>query len=328
MGFKVGSTRKTSASRLNYNNLTSIISGRQPYSLNYLAVAGGGAGGSSNIPAGTGGGGGGGAGGFVPGTLSVTPGTTYTITIGAGGVGATPALNSTRGSNTIIEGFVTAVGGGVGVSYVMYPGNLPLSNGGSGGGAQTDVNQFRIAGSGYGFPSPTQQGYPGGAATPGPAGPSGGAISQGGGGGAGGVGGNATGAPLYIGGAGGAGATWPFTGAILYAGGGAGGAGGSNSGQGGPGGGGPGGNSAGAPVAIGGAGATNSGSGGGGSTGAGPGTPPTTSGGTGGSGIVLLTMPTSDYSGSYTGANVAVSNPASAPGKTVLSFYSSGTYTG
>jgi hypothetical protein len=328
MGFKVGSTRKTSASRLNYNNLTSIISGRQPYSLNYLAVAGGGAGGSGNLPVGTAGGGGGGAGGFVPGTLSVTAETTYTITIGAGGVGATPGLNSTRGSNTIIQGVVTAVGGGVGVSYVLYPGNLSLSNGGSGGGAQTDVNQFRIAGSGYGFPSPTQQGYPGGAATPGPAGPAGGAISQGGGGGAGSVGGNALNSAPYRGGIGGNGATWPFTGEILYAGGGSGAAGGSTNAPGSPGGGGQGGASAVGPGAVGGAGATNSGSGGGGSTGAGPGTPPTTSGGSGGSGIVLLTIPTNDYSGFYTGANVAVSNPASAPGKTVLSFYSSGTYTG
>jgi hypothetical protein len=36
-------------------------------------------------------------------------------------------------------------------------------------------------------------------------------------------------------------------------------------------------------------------------------------------------MPTTSYSGSYTGANVAISTAGS---NTVISFYSSGTYTG
>jgi len=50
-------------------------------SVSYLVVAGGGGGGGSN-------GGGGGAGGYRTGTnLAVTPGTSYTVTVGAGGAG-------------------------------------------------------------------------------------------------------------------------------------------------------------------------------------------------------------------------------------------------
>jgi hypothetical protein len=41
--------------------------------------------------------------------------------------------------------------------------------------------------------------------------------------------------------------------------------------------------------------------------------------------VVILAVPTSNYSGSTTGANV--STPPAAPGMTVLTFNSSGTYT-
>ena len=58
----------------------------------YLVVAGGGGGGYYNLG---GGNGGGGAGGFRTGTgLSVTAGTTYTVTVGSGGVAGTGPSSS------------------------------------------------------------------------------------------------------------------------------------------------------------------------------------------------------------------------------------------
>ena len=52
-----------------------------PYTVEYLVIAGGGAG--AGI-----GGGGGGAGGFLSGSISVTPGVAYTLTVGSGGTGS------------------------------------------------------------------------------------------------------------------------------------------------------------------------------------------------------------------------------------------------
>jgi hypothetical protein len=50
-------------------------------------------------------------------------------------------------------------------------------------------------------------------------------------------------------------------------------------------------------------------------------------GGQGGSGVVKITVPNARYPGiQYTGSNVVISNPPSAPGNTVINFYSSGTF--
>jgi hypothetical protein len=46
--------------------------------------------------------------------------------------------------------------------------------------------------------------------------------------------------------------------------------------------------------------------------------------GAGGSGVIILSIPTASYSTLYTGANVGVGTSGS---NTILSFYSSGTYT-
>ena len=88
-------------------------------SVNYLVVAGGAGGGSTHYTANpTSGGGGGGAGGFLAGSgLSVTAGTTYAITVGAGGVGVDASVtNGTNGTNslfgTLVNGSTGAVGGG------------------------------------------------------------------------------------------------------------------------------------------------------------------------------------------------------------------------
>ena len=106
----------------------------------YLVVAGGGGGGMDM-------GGGGGGGGVLASTVSVTAGTSYTVTVGAGGTGA-PAggppepwghqftTSATSGSNSVF-GALTAVGGGYGgSSYFGYTPNYGYgANGGSGGGA-------------------------------------------------------------------------------------------------------------------------------------------------------------------------------------------------
>jgi hypothetical protein len=102
-------------------------------SINVLLVGGGGAGGSGWQ------GGGGGGGGFVEDTLAVTPGTSYTITIGAGG---TAGFTSARtGSNSTIAFtsnstvVLTAIGGGAGTGETITANttNSIGSAGGSGG---------------------------------------------------------------------------------------------------------------------------------------------------------------------------------------------------
>ena len=62
----------------------------QPYAVQALVIGGGGGGGYNS-------GGGGGAGGVLASTAFLTPGTTYTVVIGAGGVAGTD--NSTPGTN-------------------------------------------------------------------------------------------------------------------------------------------------------------------------------------------------------------------------------------
>lgn len=93
-----GSTGSTGAT----GNLGLPGSGRaanQPTTVEYLAVGGGG----------YGDGGGGGAGKVTSGSFTQSTGTTYTITIGAGGVGGNQAQE--RGGTTSISGVVSNVGG-------------------------------------------------------------------------------------------------------------------------------------------------------------------------------------------------------------------------
>ena len=263
------------------------------YSINYLVVAGGGAGYQS---------GGGGAGGVVCGSTTVTTGSSYTITIGAGGAYTTnPAIvpgGNIIAGNTKICGtgvVITALGGGYGGA-----GGQP---GGSGGGAwlcgvqtvgsalQPGQAQTVTAGA-Y-----TNRGFPGVRGT------SNGGDSAGGGGGAG-----AVGSPN---GTGGAGYTWPYTG-NTYAGGG----GGIASHIGGTGGGGTAGT-----LSIPGSGgnATYYGGGGGGwGTQAAPGTAYYTSG-SGYPGLVILAVPVAAYPGSAAGATVTCA-PASYPGVKLLTY--------
>ena len=100
-------------------------------SVEYLVVAGGGAGGGITNDAG----GGGGAGGYrtnVGGTLmSLTSGTGYTVTVGAGGAGAANNRGG-KGGNSVFS-TITSTGGGGGGGGASGP-SINGENGGSGGG--------------------------------------------------------------------------------------------------------------------------------------------------------------------------------------------------
>ena len=81
--------------------------------IEYLVVAGGGGGGNGYDNAG---GGGGGAGMVLTGTLSVTPGNSYAITVGDGGEGGANTRTNNAGSpgdNSVLD-TITALGGGAG----------------------------------------------------------------------------------------------------------------------------------------------------------------------------------------------------------------------
>lgn len=109
----------------------------------YLVIAGGGGGGSDQ-------GGGGGAGGYLTASgLSLTVGTSYTVTVGAGGAGS-PANSAggASGSNSVFSSF-TSTGGGRGGN-----GNADTAQtggSGGGGGAQTSSQSGKAGTSGQGF---------------------------------------------------------------------------------------------------------------------------------------------------------------------------------
>ncbi|KKU54035.1 MAG: hypothetical protein UX77_C0034G0003, partial [Parcubacteria group bacterium GW2011_GWA1_47_11] len=229
-------------------------------SVDYLVVAGGGGGGSSL-------GGGGGSGGVRTGTLSVTAGTSYTVTVGGGGTAGTGAnVNGGNGGDSVFS-TITSTGGGGG-------GNLNNSgnSGGSGGGAGR-AGSGSTAGTGT-----AGQGNDGGT--------NGGfSLSGGGGGGAGAVGSNSP--SSNVGGAGGNGVASSITGSsVTYGGGG----GGGTDTNGTPGAGGSGGGGAGTATQGATAGTANTGGGGGG----GGGTGGTYAGGAGGSGIVIVSYTPND----------------------------------
>jgi hypothetical protein len=162
------------------------------YSVDYLILAGGG-GGSY---------GGGGAGGLLQGSsISVSPGTSYTVTIGAGGTA------SSSGSDSSVFS-LTAIGGGGG--YVGGTGRVARS-GGSGAGTQYSAGNSGVAGSGT-----AGQGNNGGTGGDGVSA----YTSGGGGGGAGAVGASTS---TTAGAAGGVGLASSISGSsVFYAGGGGG----------------------------------------------------------------------------------------------------------
>jgi hypothetical protein len=274
------------------------------YSIDFLVVAGGGGGGTL--------GGGGGAGGYRTSTQSVTLGTAITITVGDGGAGSTGEYNSgttadgSTGSDSSISGSglttITSTGGGGAGGHARNG-----KNGGSGGGGGSETS---VGGSGNTPSTSPSQGNNGGngiVANP--------YYGSGGGGGSSAVGSNGTGP---AGGNGGAGTASSITGSSVTR---AGGGGGSTN-SGGTGGTGAAGGSDGTTVSGSNASAatanTGSGGGGGGYNGV-----PASLGGSGGKGVVILSMPLANFSGTTTG-----SPTASDDGTTKrLVFNGSGSYT-
>jgi hypothetical protein len=270
------------------------------YQINYLVVAGGGGGGAAGIANNYEGGGGGGAGGYISGSVISTGSTVYSFTVGAGGAGGINASRSANGSNS--TGFsTTAIGGGAGAGRNNAGTDFAANSGGSGGG-----------GSNYG----SQQSGAAGTSGQGNSGGNAAAVASnnggnGGGGGSGSSGSNSSG---ETGGNGGSGTSNSITGSsISYAGGGGGGGGTAGSGQGGGGNGGNGGG------VSGGNGTANRGGGGGGCV---AGSSPS-NGGNGGSGVVILSLPTVNYSGVTTGSPTVTTSGAN----TIITFTSSGSYT-
>ena len=278
------------------------------YYVSYLVAAGGGGGGSS------GSGGGGGAGGVSTGsTLLLVPGTTYTATIGSGGVGSVYGSStvSTAGGNSSFSS-ITALGGGRGGDWSVGSGG----DGGSGGGASG-------GGAASGGSGTSGQGSAGGSA------PGGANYGSGGGGGAGAVGTAGSGSAGGVGGVGSVTtlitttqATSASVGQVVsssvYFGGGGGG--GIYYAAGGIGGSGGGGNANAGSGQTGSAGTTNTSGGGGGGGSNGSNLP---AGGAGGSGCVIISVPTAKYTGTTSGSPTIVTNGSN----TVLIFKSSGTYT-
>ena len=257
----------------------------QPYSINFLVVAGGGAGGMNNYGAG------GGAGGYRTSTQTVNGGTVITVTVGDGGAGTNVPGNGAAGSSSSISGSglttITSAGGGGGGGGTPGVG----SNGGSAGG-------------GAGFPSSAggTGNTPSTSPSQGSNGGSGSNPAAGGGGGAGEAG-NTDGTAQ-----GGDGTASSITGSSVTRAGGGGG-GGPSPGIGGEGGGGNGAPSNGA------SGTANTGGGGGG-------TDPNTAG-SGGKGVVILSVPTVNYTSTTTGSPTVTTSGSN----TILQFNGSGSYT-
>ena len=275
----------------------------------YMVLAGG-ASGASN-------GGGGGAGGLrssygisgggssAESNITLSAGT-YTITVGGGGASIDNATSyqsiGNAGTATTISGNATVntVGGGGGGSN-----NNPPATGGCGGGSGSG------SGGSTGAAGTAGEGFAGGngmsASHP---------YTGGGGGGTGTVGANASSSAP---GDGGFGLSSLISGTSTAYGGGGGGTGGTGVGYTGPGGAGGigGGGAGGAYNGSGTAGTANTGGGGGATGDAG-----TFTSGAGGSGVVILRMNTSDYSGSTTGSPTVTYDGT----ETILTFTGSGTY--
>jgi hypothetical protein len=271
-----------------------------PYSVDFLVIAGGGGGG-------TGGGGGAGGGGYrssnatygnsgggasAESSLTFNSGVVYTITVGAGGT-ATNVNNtpSNNGSSSSISGSdITTItssgggGGGRGGNGVGTTSSAGASSATGGGGGGYDGGVSRAGGSGT-----SGQGYAGG---------SGNAndpyYGGGGGGGSGSAGGNGS---SSAGGTAGAGTASTITGSSVTRSAGTAGSGATGS--------------------TGSAGTANTGNGGGAS-------PNGVSGATGGSGVVILRMPTASYSSTTTGSPTVSTSGSD----TILTYTGSGTYTG
>jgi len=135
-----------------------------------LAVGGGGAGGSNGSGNNIAGGGGGGGGVVYNNSVQVSPGTTYSISVGAGGV-ASRTSGPINGGNSAFGSVITAYGGGGGMGwngsayYAAGSGNGTVGSGGGGGYQQTSGGTATTGqgnNGGTGSSDSTTYGYPGG----------------------------------------------------------------------------------------------------------------------------------------------------------------------
>ena len=275
------------------------------YSIDFLVVAGGGGCGYGNSGAG-------GGGGFRTSTQLANAGTAITVTVGDGGAAAAnTGVTGGNGSDSSIAGtglttITSAGGGGGGSSHPSASADAGDGGSGGGGGSRHAPAAEGAGGSGNTPVTSPVQGYDGGDGDTD-------AYSWavgGGGGGASEVGEN------YVAGTnagdGGDGAASSITGAsVTYAGGGGGGANSASfpSGAGGAGGGG-----AGSGTGPGTAGTVNTGGGAGGSLAAGV---------AGGKGIVILSVPTAEYSSTTTGSPTVSTSGLN----TIMEFTGTGSYT-
>ena len=182
-------------------DVTDVDSSSFGTDVDYLVVAGGGGGGiggDATISAYQAGGGGAGAGGLLtsdptapaPTKQTATPvsAQSYTVTIGAGGMGghawSSYAKHGRQGSDSVF-GSITATGGGGGVGNDnAYNGSTKPGGSGGGGEGWSTPASLKDGGTATNYPGPTQQGFPGGNA----GGPSAPERYGGGGGGAGAAG--------------------------------------------------------------------------------------------------------------------------------------------
>jgi hypothetical protein len=250
-----------------------------PY-VEYLVVAGGGGGGDGY-------GSGAGAGGLLQGISNVVAGSSITITVGSGGTGSTAVGNNATQGGSSVFGSISTVGGGVGLengsAYKL------IQNGGSGGGGSYAPAAPGQGTFGQGNAGGLYGGNPGQYLTPG-------------GGGAGTIGFPST---TSNAGNGGAGIASSISGTVtVYAGGGGGGTyqtAAGTQGSGGVGGGGSAGTAGGSNAGV--AGTANTGGGGGGASYQSG----YVAGGSGGSGIVIISYPDTYNAPTFGGAN----NPTS-----------------
>lgn len=254
-------------------NSSGTFTPSQNVTADILVIAGGGGAGYNN-------GGGGGAGGLLAhNSQSLASGTSYTVTIGAGGV-----ENTGNGSNSQFGSLTASVGGGGGGNYYAVNG---LSGGSGGGGGAQPFGESPFLGAGSGGSPTSGQGNAGGA------GQSNGHPNHlgGGGGGAGAAGTSAAsgshggnGVSTYSSWGSATGTGQNIGGTYWYAGGGGGGRSNQNGGTGGNGGGGNGGGNIGPRP-----GTANTGGGGGAQPNQGTGS--NLAGQAGGSGIVIVRYP-------------------------------------
>jgi len=265
----------------------------QSYSIDFLVIGGGASGGTGLNAGSSEGAGGAGAGGFRTSTQTVLAGTAITVTVGDGASTNSPAnTTGTNGSNSSISG----------------SGLTTITSAGGGGGGRSTVGGV-AGGCGGGGGSPAGSGASGNTPSTSPSQGNNGGAGQGGGEGGGGGGAGAVG---VAGGGGGNGTASSITGSsVTYAGGGAGGSPTSQK-AGGTGGGGQGGNNSNVGIA----GTANLGAGGGGSSYNG-------GGGAGGKGVVILSVPTANYSATTTGSPTVTTSGSN----TIIKFNGSGSYT-